>query len=96
MARIWKTAEKTRAALAAANEDGPITRERVRPAVAGDLGALWSFERQSSAETTAVADYISLTASGEVEAAECAEFHIVRGPETRTVTLHRLPSCPAS
>jgi hypothetical protein len=80
--------------LAAANEDGPVTRERARPVVAGALGALWSFYRQDMAERVAVADYISLTATGEVEAAECTEFHIIRRPKTRKVTLHRLHLCP--
>ncbi|MFB4309363.1 hypothetical protein [Actinomadura sp. GTD37] len=94
-ARIREAAEETRAALAAANKSGPVTRERARPVVTGDLSALWSFQRESVTETIAVADYISLTPTGQVEAAECIEFSIIREPEKREVTLHRLPGCRA-
>lgn len=91
--RIRKTVETTRNKLHTSATAGRLTEQQVRPAVSGDLGALWSFQ-QNGSETIIVADYIALTPTGEVEAAECAQFNIVQGRRTNTATTDRLPVCP--
>ncbi|MEU8118157.1 hypothetical protein AB0C21_05560 [Spirillospora sp. NPDC049024] len=92
--QIRETAEATRAELHTAAAAGRLTEQRVRPMVSGDLSSLWSFQRNGT-ETIIVADYISLTPAGEVEAAECAQFNIVQGQKTQTATMYRLPQCPS-